>query len=458
MCSMPETARPSTILPQWADEVPEHWQWLALSEACIAVVDCPHSTPELVDCGPYLMARTSDILTGTFRTEEARHVSRITYEERIRRAEPQEGDVLYSREGTYFGLSAEVPPETKVCLGQRMVLLRPEPSIVTAGFLKFWLNSPRIQSYIHGYRDGSVAERLNLTTIRRLPVCTPPLGEQQTIAHILGTLDDKIELNRRMNQTLEAVARAIFKSWFIDFDPVHAKAEGREPVGMDPGTAALFPDSFQDSPLGKIPKGWEIGTAGDLAALSRDGLKPGDFSDELFEHYSIPAYDKGRIPKVEPGEAIKSNKLFVLPNCVLLSKLNPRIPRVWLPALHDSRRSVSSTEFLVVIPKFGLSRELLYSMFSRDAFMSEFATLVTGTSGSHQRVKPDALLNLGIVVPPLPLVQHFTVAVSGLLDRVAENRAQSRTLVTLRDTLLPQLISGELPVKDVAHIVLEANV
>mgnify|MGYP001572379100 FL=1 len=257
---------PPLILPDWAGKLPAEWNWHKLEEVCIEVVDCPHSTPELVEAGPYLMARTSDILTGVFRAHEARRVSEATYRERTRRAEPTCGDLLYSREGTYFGLSAEVPPDIKVCLGQRMVLLRPDPQKVQPTYLRYWLNSSRIQSHIHGQRDGSVAERLNLPTIRGLPVCIPSLDEQRAIAHALATLDDKIELNRRMNETLAAIARVLFKSWFVDFDPVRAKVEGRD-SGLPKPLADLFPNRFEDSELGEIPKGWEPATIGDVCEV-----------------------------------------------------------------------------------------------------------------------------------------------------------------------------------------------
>src|SRR5262245_35779768 len=128
MVGNPNAARePLLILPTWSEELPLEWGWQRLDALCLDIVDCPHSTPEIVEDGPYLMVRTSDILTGIFRAQEARRVSEATYRERVRRAEPRYGDLLYSREGTYFGLSAEVPPNTKVCLGQRMVLLRPDP-------------------------------------------------------------------------------------------------------------------------------------------------------------------------------------------------------------------------------------------------------------------------------------------------------------------------------------------
>ena len=205
-------------MPDVATSTPSHWSWHRLDEACEGIFDCPHSTPQLTAYGP-LVVRSQDIRSGVFRTEQAAHVSQTTYGERIARAEPQAGDLLYSREGTYFGIAAEVPSGVQVCLGQRMVLIRPAPREYSHRFLLYWLNSGFMANYLRGYRDGSVAERLNMTTIRGLPVPRPPLKEQQAIAAILGALDDKIENNRRTNETLEQMARAIFTSWFVDFDP-----------------------------------------------------------------------------------------------------------------------------------------------------------------------------------------------------------------------------------------------
>jgi type I restriction enzyme S subunit len=251
-------------VPAAYGEPPKGWSWSRLDEVSEGVFDCPHSTPKLTDAGPFVV-RTQDIITGVFRPDQAGRVSEETYADRVARVTPSYGDLLYSREGTYFGIAAEVPPKTRVCLGQRMVLIRADRHRLDFSFLRHWLNSPIMAAHIHGYRDGSVAERLNLPTIRALPVLIPPLAEQKAIAVVLGALDDKIELNRRMNATLEAMARALFQSWFVDFDPVRAKKDGREPVGLDPGTAALFPDSFQDSSIGHIPSGWEVAELGQIA-------------------------------------------------------------------------------------------------------------------------------------------------------------------------------------------------
>jgi type I restriction enzyme S subunit len=301
--------------------------------------------------------------------------------------------------------------------------------------------------------SGGAQRNLSGKLIRRFALNVPPLTEQRAIAHILGTLDDKIELNRRTNETLEAIARALFKSWFVDFDPVRAKAEGRDP-GQPKQIADLFPDRFDDSQLGEIPEGWCVGNMSDLATLSRDSIDPGQFPDETFDHFSIPAFDEGRLPKSERGDTIKSNKFVVLPTCLLVSKLNPRIPRIWFPALQGSRRAVCSTEFLVLLPAPGISREYLFCLVSDVEFVSVFATLVTGTSGSHQRVKREGLLGMDVVISPPALIDRFTEIVQPLVKLVCQSIEQSRTLAALRDTLLPNLISGELRVRGLKKTIL----
>jgi type I restriction enzyme S subunit len=241
--------------------------------------------------------------------------------------------------------------------------------------------------------------------------------EQRAIASVLGAMDDKIELNRRMNETLEALARTLFQHWFVD-----ATQAG-------------------------LPKGWREGKVSDLATLSRDGLNPSEFPDETFDHYSIPAFDEGRTPKPEKGDTIMSNKFIVPPDCVMVSKLNPRIPRIWLPDLQGQNRAVCSTEFLLATPKPGVSREFLYCLFINESFISVFTTMVTGTSGSHQRVKPESLLAMDTVIPPQSLLRSFTESSAPLFQRINHNIAEFRTLAELRDALLPKLLSGEIRVR-----------
>ncbi len=167
-------------VPAAYGEPPNGWAWSRLDDVSEGVFDCPHSTPKLTETGPFVV-RTQDIITGVFRADQAGRVSEETYAERIARVTPSRGDLLYSREGTYFGIAAKVPAKTRVCLGQRMVLIRPDRRRLDFSFLRHWLNSPIMAAHIHGYRDGSVAERLNLPTIRALPILIPPLAEQKAI-------------------------------------------------------------------------------------------------------------------------------------------------------------------------------------------------------------------------------------------------------------------------------------
>lgn len=300
---------------------------------------------------------------------------------------------------------------------------------------------------------GSANPALNRNHVHPLQITWPPLDKQRTIARVLGALDDKIELNRRMNRTLEELAAALFRSWFVDFDPVVAKAAGRKPAHLRPDLAALFPATFQDSPLGPIPHGWRAGKVDELASLTRGGINPGAFPLETFDHYSIPAFDEGRFPTPELGGSIKSNKFPVPAGCVMVSKLNPDTPRIWMPDVTGERRAICSTEFLVTTPKPPVTREFLFSLYSSEAFTSSFATLVTGTSNSHQRVKPDGLLTTETVIPDEPLVAAFTKVAQPWLVQVAHNERESRTLSALRDTLLPKLLSGELRVKAAEKLV-----
>jgi type I restriction enzyme, S subunit len=314
------------------------------------------------------------------------------------------------------------------------------------GYVLSFLTHPAIKHYIESFNAGGSRRAITKGHIESFQIPLPPLSEQRAIANVLEALDRKIQLNWRMDENLEAMARAIFKSWFVDFDPVRAKAEGRQPSGTDAATAALFPDSFEDSSLGQIPKGWRVGKFAELASLSRESVNPNAFPDEVFHHYSIPAFDEGRWPKQETGAQIKSNKFLVPPNSVLVSKLNPRFPRVWLPAIADGERSIASTEFLVALARPPFSREYLFGLFTSESFFEVFGTLVTGTSSSHQRVRPEFLQEMDAVIPPKDCIASFSRIVGPLYAKVKLSLTESHTVSAIRDALLPKLISGDIRV------------
>jgi type I restriction enzyme S subunit len=247
---------------------------------------------------------------------------------------------------------------------------------------------------------------------------------------ILSAYDDLIENNTRRIKILEEMAQAIYCEWFV-----HFRFPGHEQVAMI------------DSPLGSIPEGWEVKRFRDIVSLSRDGINPSKFEVEIFSHLSIPAFDEGCMPIIEQGKTIKSNK-FLLPNdCVLLSKINPRIPRVWIPCFDNAYRAVSSTEFLVLVLKPFIPRAFLFSLCKSNEFLKIFAGLALGTSTSHQRVKSDDLLNLQILLPPKSLRAAFNDIARPNLDMIQTLRLKNANLRRTRDLLLPKLISGEVDVE-----------
>ena len=300
---------------------------------------------------------------------------------------------------------------------------------------------------IIGYLTGSTMPKLTQDNLNRISLHAPPLHEQEAVAHILGTLDDKIELNRRMNETLEAMARALFKSWFVDFDPVRAKMKGRDP-GLPKPLADLFPDRLVDSEIGEIPEGWGIFHLDQLANHHTKSTTPSSSPDTEFEHFSIPAYDSGHVPAIEKGVAIKSNKTVMPLGSILLSKLNPEIPRVWMPAKRSCGPQICSTEFLVFTPRPPANRSILFSLFTNEVFRSLLQSMVTGTSKSHQRVSPKALKRCQVVSGTPTLFGRFDQFAAAMLNQVVEKRGESRNLATLRDVLLPKLISGDIRIRE----------
>lgn len=301
-----------------------------------------------------------------------------------------------------------------------------------------WAYYSLLTQDINGMDSGSAIPSTSRDDLLALRVFVPPLSEQHRVAAILGALDDKIELNRRMAETLEEVARALFTSWFVDFDPVRGTATVPEDVRR------LYPGRVVDSSIGPIPEGWQVAALSRLMTVSRESVDPRDHPDEFFDHYSLPAFDAGRVPASERGADIKSGKLKVADGCILLSKLNPRFPRVWWPSSSGPFRRIASTEFVVTLPRDYFTRSYLFGLLASSRFRSTFASLVRGTSGSHQRVSVADLLGIEVPIPPRPLVERFDAIVAPMFDQQEALQAESKTLAELRDTLLPKLISGEL--------------
>jgi type I restriction enzyme S subunit len=284
----------------------------------------------------------------------------------------------------------------------------------------------------------------------------PPLAEQKAIAAVLGALDDKIELNRRMNATLDAMVRVLFQSWFVDFDPVRAKLDGRKPDGLDKATAALFPEHLEESTVGKKPLNWEVDTLERMLAVLETGGRPkggvsgitgGIPSIGAESIVSVGRFDFGKT-KFVPVEFYEGmNKGHLESHDVLIYKDGGR-PGEYEPHVSlfgdgfPFEKCCINEHVYRLRANERMSQEYLYFWLTSELALAEMRT--KGTGVAIPGLNSTALRSLAVLVPPRPIVEAYTRQAAPLITRLLANARQSRTLATLRDTLLPKLLSGKL--------------
>lgn len=326
----------------------------------------------------------------------------------------------------------------------------------------FMGNDPRFAFYFlssiefNRYNSGSAQPSLNRNFIYPIPVRVPSPSTQRAIAHVLGTLDDLIELNRETNAVLEAMARALFTSWFVDFDPVRAKAEGRAPAGMDAETAALFPDRFVESELGLIPEGWRVTQVGDVCEINAWTLAKRDVLSEL-EYVEISEVNRGNIgnmPVYQRGEEPSRARRRLRHGDTVVSTVRPDRGAYFL-ALNPPENRVASTGFAVLSPKDCPWSAVHAAMTSKE--VSEYlGHLADG--GAYPAVRPEVVGSVEVVLPNnAKVLDAFHARCAPLYELAEEHRLESRTLADLRDTLLPKLLSGEVSPPEAAEQVKEAT-
>jgi type I restriction enzyme S subunit len=323
-------------------------------------------------------------------------------------------------------------------------------------------NDPRFLSYLLrcldflAYSDKAAVPGLNRNDLHTSRVRVPPLSEQRAIAAILGALDDKIELNRRMNETLEAMARAIFKSWFVDFESVRAKMEGRWRRGQSlPGLPAdlydLVPNSFKDSEPGEIPKGWHVGKFGDIADNARIGISPEQIPAGAV-YVGLEHIPKRSIALDSWGtsDGLESGKFRFSAGDILFGKLRPYFHKVAVAP----EGGVCSTDILVIRPKSPEWAAFTMCLASSTEVVEYASALADGTR--MPRTNWHDLARYEIALPPLTVAAIFDRQTAPWIQSIQENIRESRILATIRDALLPKLLSGEIRVRDIEPLVKEA--
>ncbi|RUO76449.1 restriction endonuclease subunit S [Pseudidiomarina taiwanensis] len=291
---------------------------------------------------------------------------------------------------------------------------------------------------LHSLRGGSGQPLINQTSLKSLEVPERSFADQKAIAHILGTLDDKIELNQKMNQTLEEIAKAIFKSWFVDFDPVRAKAKGR-PIGLPPEISDLFPDELVDSEIGEIPKGWEVKTIEDVAKVT-SGKRPPEKESVQSETCQYAVYG-GAGPMAFCSEPLNFTKPAIITGRVgTLGKVFYLTDDCWV------------SDNSILICDAGVYSPLVF-------YVLQSVDLTALNVGSTQPlVTGKDIKNLNLVAPSDSLLQEYKGLFDLIKNRQSTANAEIEVLAELRDTLLPKLISGELRIPDAEKFLEEAGI
>lgn len=469
------------------------WRKFRLDEVTDLIIDCPHSTPKWTDSG-VLVLRSQYIKGGRLNLSNPSFTTEEGYQARIKRAVPSAGDIVLTREAP-MGEVCMIPENLKCCLGQRMVLLRAKSDILDSTYLLYTLQSPFLQHQISWNEGtGTTVSNIRIPSIKAFEIPTPDLSVQKKIAHILGSIDSKIQLNRETNQTLEAMAQALFKSWFVDFDPVfdniiaHNLAHNNAPLhnipepllphaqrrlnahnvgrGSARQTAAhafhhLFPQAFEQSDepsvgiQGWVPKGWgavAMESLVDIASSKRVFAK--DYKEKgvpFFRGKEISELSKGN--KINTEIFISEEKFEELKNLsgipkegdILITSVGTigntyQVTRDDRFYFKDGNLTWIKAYKKVFMPHF------IMEWFRNSAGIEAIERIKIGTT--QQAITIKGLNKILIVNAPKNILLEFEAICSSLYRKIGKNIKETSSLESLRDTLLPKLISGELRIPD----------
>ncbi|EJL6701507.1 restriction endonuclease subunit S [Vibrio cholerae] len=450
-----------------------------LSDLCELIVDCPHSTPKWTDSG-FVVLRNQNIRNGALDLTSPSYTDEAGYNSRIKRAVPQAGDIVITREAP-MGEVCIIPEGLQCCLGQRQVLLRPKKGI--SNEYLFWaLQSPFVKHQISWNEGtGTTVSNIRIPVLKAFEI--PRWFEQEPqIAAQLSAIDKKITLNRQINQTLEQMAQTLFKSWFVDFDPVmdnaldagnpipdelQHRAEVRQAVRESEGfkplpddVRQLFPDAFEESELGWVPKGWKVTMLGDMCVELRRGISPKYIEEGGIKvinqkcirnhevNYDLVRRNNPELRKVDGREVQLGDVLVNSTGVGTLGRM-AQVTYIPEPTVVDSHVTlVRVNSDICPMYTFG---QLLLSIENRVERLGE------GSTGQTE-LSRKILSEQQVVLPPLTIANHIEATFKSFADKKVASRNEVDSLTKLRDTLLPKLISGELRLDDVEAAVEQETV
>ena len=387
--------------------------------------------------------RSQDVLPYRILTVDNKFISE-DFHKRLSKSKLSAGDVVIVRTGKP-GTCAVMPRDLGECNCSDLVIVRPGTQI-DPRYLCYFINGVAA-NHVTSWTVGAVQQHFNVGAAREMPIPLPPLAEQRRISAILGSLDEKIELNRRMNATLEEMARALFRSWFVDFDPVKVKARGGDPtseLGLSPEIAALFPDSVQDSPLGPIPAGWGVGRIAESCERIQNGGTPRRDQASYWENGNIPWLTSGEVRQ----PLITHTGSFITENGLVSSSAK------WVPAWSTVIALYGATAGQVSLLAVPVTTNqavcALAPKVNREFFVYLWMSGATGelegkaVGSAQQNISKGIVEETHTVTSPQLVLGQFSSMLRPLFELQAKNLVESKNLAETRDYLLPRLLSGSL--------------
>lgn len=393
------------------------WKEYTIGDLCDTISDTYKRNDEEV-----ILINTSDVLDGNVLNHKA--VKNKNLKGQFKKTF-RHNDILYSeiRPANKRFAFVDFDNTEKYIASTKLMVLRAHEDVVLPQYLFAILKSQKVietLQHLAETRSGTFPQITFSSELAPMNVMLPNIVTQKQIIAILSVIECKIKLNNEINANLEQQAQAIFKSWFVDF----------EPFG------------------GTIPETWFMAKLGDIASIKTTSFSPAKNPDVTLEHYSIPAFDKNKYPVFELAKEVKSNKYILTSKSIMISKLNPNTKRVWRP-MYLTEFAVSSTEFIIFEANNPIYKDFIYSIIDSVDFMDWMCAHTTGSTNSRQRTIPSTTLEFKVPIACDEIISEFCAIVSPMYDKISQNICENQKLVKIRDTLLPKLMSGEIDVSDI---------
>jgi type I restriction enzyme, S subunit len=398
--------------------MPEDWVLKGCAEICLKIQDGTHFSPK-IGGAEYLYITSRNIGRGILDISSAEYINEAQHRKIYKRCDVRKGDLLLTKDGVNTGNAAINHLDDEFSLLSSVAFLRFDLDQYDPRFFLQFILSHAGQKSIQGLMSGNAITRLTLEKIRQLQFPVPSLVEQRAIAAALSDVDGLLAGLDRLIAKKRAVKTAVMQQLLT----------GEVRVGEGNGR-------------------WETKRLREIASLHRENVIPVNYPDDLFIHFSLPAFDANKTPVTEPGFAIGSNKFRVPHNAILVSKLNPRIPRIWAPHEIPSN-SVASTEFLILTPHEIILKDFLFTLCVSSSFCSQMELMATGTTGSHQRVNPTDALDIEVAVPTNVEEQHAIAAILSDIDaEIAALEARRAKTAAIKQGMMQELLTGRTRLVD----------